>query len=234
MTDTPFDLDDLKQTWQTIDRRLARFEAMAFDVVRARRLDLVRASLRPLRWGQILQIPFGALLMVWAASTWHAHWDVVNVRVAAIVVHLYGLGVIVAGARTVTLLDGLDHTVPVVQLQRRLADVQRWYDLSGLVIGMAWWLLWLPIVMMLAGHAGVDVLARAPRAIGGWVAACLAGLAVSLWVVLSRHAGRPWLRRVVDEMAEGPSLRRARRLLDEVERFAGDGAATSSRPASAD
>ncbi len=233
MTDTSLDLDDLKQAWQSLDRRLARFEAIAFDAVRERRLDAVRASLRPLRWGQMLQIPMGAALMIWAASTWNAHWPVVNVRVAAFVVHAYGLGLVLAGARTLRLIRELDNGTPVVQLQRRLAGIQRWYDVSGLVIGMAWWLLWLPIVMMLAGHAGVDVLARAPRPIAGWVAACLVGLALSLWVVLSRHAGRPWLRRVVDDMAEGPSLRRARRLLDEVDRFESDAAPTSSTPASA-
>jgi hypothetical protein len=227
------DLDDLKQVWQHVDRRLARFEALLADGVRKRRLDAVRASLRPLRWGQMLQIPIGVVFVVWAASTWWAQWPVVNVRVAAFVVHAYGAGLILAGARTLRLLAVLDPATPVVQLQRQLAELQRWYDLSGLVIGMSWWLLWLPVLMMIAGAAGIDLLARAPGHLAMYVAWCLAGLAISLWIVLSRHAGRPRLRALVDDLAGGPSLRRARRLLDEVDRFEGEGA-TSSASASAD
>lgn len=230
---TSIDLDDLKQVWQALDRRLTRFEALVADGVRRRRLDAVRASLRPLHRGQMLQIPLGLLLAIWAASTWHSQWPVVNVRVAAFVVHAYGIGLILAGTRTLRLLAFLDPATPVVQLQRRFAELQRWHDVSGLVIGMSWWLLWLPIVMMLAGAAGVDVLARAPREIAVYVAWCLVGLAISLWVVLSPHAGRPRLRAFMDGLAVAPSLRRARRLLDEIDRFEAESEPTSSGSASA-
>jgi hypothetical protein len=123
MTDTSLEFDDLKQAWQSLDRRLARFEAIAFDAVRERRLDAVRASLRPLRWGQRLQIPFGVIVIVLSIASWRDQWEMVNVRVAAMVMQAYGIALVATGAYTLTLLDRIDYGAPVLEIQRRLAGV---------------------------------------------------------------------------------------------------------------
>lgn len=223
MTDTAFDLDELKQVWQSLDRRLARQEALMLDGVRRHRLDGLRAALRPLRWGQRLQIPFGVLVVVWAVWTWRTRWDLVNVRVAAMIMHAYGVALIVAGAQTLTLLGRIDYTAPVVEIQRRIAGVQRWYSLTGLVLGMAWWLLWIPLVMMVAGAAGRDVLARGPWAIGGYAAVCVVGLALSLWAVWrAERSNRPAIRAWAQLTASGRSLARAERILGELRRWEAD------------
>lgn len=223
MTDTSLDLDDLKQAWQSLDRRMARFEAIALDTVRQRRLEAVRASLRPLRWGQILQIPFGVLIILLSIASWRSRWDLVNVRVAAMVMQAYGIALVVTGAHTLRLLDRLDYGAPVLEIQRRIAALQRWYARSGLVLGMAWWLLWLPALMMIGGAFGRDLMARGPRVLGGYAAACVVGLALSLWLV--RHAERS-KRSIVREWAKrsasGESLYRAEALVDELRRFEGE------------
>jgi hypothetical protein len=223
MSDGAIDLDDLKAAWQQLDRRLARHEAIALDGLRHRRLDGVRAHLRPLRWGQRVQIPLGVVVVVWAVWTWRTHWDVMNVRVAAIVMHTYGAALILAGVRTLALLDRLDYGAPVLEIQRRLATVQRWYGQSGLVLGMAWWLLWLPALVMLAGAFGIDLLARAPRVLGGYVAACSVGLLASLWLVRwAEQSRRPAVRAWAERAAAGDSLFRAVAALDEIRRFESD------------
>lgn len=219
----PTDTDDLRLLWQQLDRRLARHEALMLDGVRQHRLDGLRSSLRPLRWGQRLQIPCGVLVVVWAVWTWQTRWDLVNVRVAAMIMHAYGVALIVAGAHTLTLLGRLDYSAPVVEIQRRLARVQRWYSLTGLVMGMAWWLLWIPMLMMVAGAAGRDILARGPRVLGGYAAACAVGLVVSLWGL--RHAERskrPVVRAWAKLTASGRSLHRAETTLDDIRRWETD------------
>lgn len=220
MTDTLSDPDDLKQVWQQLERRLARHETLLLDGHRQRRLDTLRASLRPLRWGQRLQVPFGVVVVLLSIASWRAQWDMVNVRVAAMVMQAYGIALIATGAHTLSLIDRIDYGAPVLDIQRRLAAVQRWYEQSGLVHGMAWWLLWVPALMMLAGAFGRDILARGPRVLGGYTAACVVGLVVSLWLV--RHAeqsNRPALRAWAKRSAMGRSLYRAQGILDELRRF---------------
>jgi hypothetical protein len=223
MTDGTIELDDLKAAWQRLDRRLARQEAIALDGLRHSRLHGVRASLRPLRWGQALQIPLGVVVIVLSVASWRSRWDMVNVRIAAMVMQAYGIALVVAGARSLTLLERIDYGAPVVEIQRRLAELQRWYALSGLVHGMAWWLLWVPALMMLGGAAGRDILARGPWVVGGYAAACVVGLALSLWLV--RHAersNRPAVRAWAKRSASGRSLIRAEAALDEIRRFEAD------------
>lgn len=223
MSDGTMDLDDLKAAWQRLDRRLARHEAIVLDGLRHRRLDGVRASLRPLRWGQALQIPLGIAVIVLSIASWRSRWDMVNVRIAAMVMHAYGIALVVAGARSLALLERLDYGAPVVEIQRRLAELQRWYALSGLVHGLAWWLLWVPALMMLGGAAGRDILARGPWVVGGYAAACVVGLAVSLWLVRrAERSNRPAVRAWAKLTASGRSLYRAEAALAEIRRFEAD------------
>lgn len=232
MTDTLMDIDDLKLAWRTLDRKLDRQNALAFQQFKDGRMHTVRAHLRPLRWGQRLQIPFGVLVVVWAVWTWRTHWDLVNVRIAAMIMHAYGVALIAAGAQTLTLLGRLDYTAPAVEIQRQLAKVQRWLSVTGLVLGMAWWLLWIPMLMMVAGASGRDILARGPRVLGWYAAACTVGLVVSLWAVWRAHrSNRPLVRAWAMLTASGRSLHLAEATLEEIRRFEGDAVDEPTAPA---
>ena len=46
------ELDELKAAWQVLGDRLERQEAIQWQLLRDRKLDRVRASVRPLFWGQ--------------------------------------------------------------------------------------------------------------------------------------------------------------------------------------
>lgn len=224
MSNDAIDLDELKRAWQRLDDRLARHETLLLAGHRQRGLDDLRASLRPLRWGQLLQIPLGILVIVAAVASWRSRWDMVSVRIAALVVHAYGVALIVAGAHTLRLLARLDYAAPVLEIQRRLARLQRWFGLSGLVLGMAWWVLWLPVLLMLGGVRRIDLLAHAPRALLGYLALSLAALAASLWLVRwAERSSRPAVRGWAERAAAGVSLLRARAALDEIRRFEADG-----------
>lgn len=233
MTTTSVEPDDLKRMWQLVDARLTRQELLLRDAHRRHGLEVMRRHLRPLRWGQILRIPFGVAIVLASITCWRARWDLINVRVAAMVMQVDGVALVAAGLRTLTLLDRLDFDAPVLDIQRQVAHVQRWYAWTGLVFGMTWWLLWIPLVMMVAGAAGRDVLARAPLIFAKYAAASTVGLAGSVCLVrrLERSqsvAGRAWL---AGSGGAGRGLQRAGAVLDEIRRFEGDGEDEPAAPA---
>jgi hypothetical protein len=85
---------------------------------------------------------------------------------------------------------------------------------------MAWWLLWVPALMMLGGAFGRDILARGPRVLGGYTAACVVGLVVSSWLTRqAEQSHRPAVRAWARQSAMGRSLYRAEGILDELRRF---------------
>lgn len=109
-------------------------------------------------------------------------------------------------------------------LQHKLQRVR--HSLRPLLWGQllqSWWLLWVPVLMVLAALAGIDLQARAAGVVWIGLGVGVAGLAGSVWLYrCSRHPARPRLRRIVDDSLGGSSLRKASSLLDEVERFRND------------
>ena len=219
------DIDDLKLAWQTLDRRLERQNALAFVQFKDRRVHTMRARLRPLDWGQILQNAVGALVVVAGVAVWARQWPVVHLRIAGLLMHLYGGLLIVAASHTLWLLSRIDYAAPVVAIQRQLGELRQWYVRSGMAIGYAWWLLWMPAMMVLAALVtGADLYARAPRVFALGTAIGLAGLA--LMAALHQAARRPrwaWIAPLNDHAMTGASLRRVQAVLDEIRQFEDDG-----------
>ena len=61
--ETTMELDDFKQAWQTLDRRLELQNTLQLQAHRERKFDSLRRKLRPLRWGQALQMIFGIVVI---------------------------------------------------------------------------------------------------------------------------------------------------------------------------
>lgn len=220
------DLDELKRTWQQIDRRLERQHALSLARFQEGRMRRMQSGLRPLFWGQLVQIVAGIACMVAAARVWHLHWDVLHLRVAGLFVHVYGLAAILCGERILTLMGRIDPAAPVVAIQGQIAELRRWYVWSGNALGLPWWFLWLPVFMVLATLAGVDVYARAPRLLVYCVAIGVVGLGIMLGLdLLARRPGWHRLARYHEASTVAASLRRAQAAIDEVRRFSDDAGA---------
>ena len=58
------ELDELRTAWQALGRQLERHDALQLRMHRSDRLDAARRGLRPLVWGQALQIAFGLALLL--------------------------------------------------------------------------------------------------------------------------------------------------------------------------
>ncbi|MGN6111660.1 MAG: serine/threonine protein kinase [Luteimonas sp.] len=214
------ELDDFKAAWRTIDARLQRQHALDLHRFREEKLQRMRAGMRPLFWGQLLQALFGAGIALLAFALWSTHPRAAAVIVAGVIVHAYGIACIIGAGSVLAAMAKLDNAAPVLDIQKQLSRVRKAYVVSGLVLGLPWWFLWIPFVMVLAGLLGIDVFARAPGFIYASVAVGAAGMLGTWWVY--RWSRRPARARALDDALSGASLRRARAQLEELERFERD------------
>lgn len=221
------ELDELKQAWQTLDKRLQQQNALQFQRLRDKRIDKMKSSLRPLLIGQIVQILFGAWMVLIGVDVWASHRDVPHLLIAGIVMHVYGVATIIAGGIVCGGIAGIDHAAPVLELQRKLAKLRKRYILGGMCVGLPWWVMWVPFVMTLAmSSTGIDIyaVARASSPVANWLDISLGVGVLGLlgtWVFhhWSRHPNRAALGRKLEDGAAGGSLRRAQAELDALKAY---------------
>lgn len=212
------ELDDFKQTWQSMDRRLEQQFALSVQLFRDGRLDKVHRGLRPLVWGQAIQILCGALGLLVLGPIWVTHWRDGAVLASGLVVHAYCVGLIVLGAKVEYAIARLDYGAPVVEIQRQLTQLRRTYAVHGaLFLGLPWWFLTAPLLVVLSRGA---IMTAAPSAIWSQLAIGAAGLAATAWFYRWSHRPeRAGFARKIDDATTGGSLRRAQAALDEIARF---------------
>lgn len=212
--------DDLKTAWQAIERRLARQEDLHLELLKAGKLDQVRRRLRPLFWGQVLQVLLGLALIALGVACWTRNTGTPGLLAAGLTVHAFGVINIIAASLTLTLMARLDASAPVLELQKRFALLKRFYTLNGIVCGLPWWILWVVVVLAIAGLGHEPSPSGTPLWIwinlGVGAAGVLATWAFYLW---SQSPGRPRLAKVMRDAAAGASLREAQALLDEIREF---------------
>jgi len=214
------DLSLLKDSWRALERKLERQHALELARLRARGFSRVRLQLFPLWLGALATIGIGLALVVPAASFWIAHRHEPAPLVAGLALHLYGILALGFGVGELVHLARLDFAAPLVALQGRLAALHEQRVTGALWLGLPWWLLWFALPLCLArAFAGIDLYQRAPGWVLGNLGVGLVGLVASLLLVrrLRRRAPAP------DASAFGFFLGRARRELEELERFEREG-----------
>ncbi len=216
------ELDDMKNAWLALDRRLERQEALNVHTFRETRLDRLRASLRPLQVGRIVQIVVGGLLALVFAPFWVDHLDTLHLVVIGVSLHAYALMMIIGGARDLYLIRRLDYAAPVLEIQRRLTELRSWLVKSAPVYGAAGCFIWIPFLLWLFEVAfGADLYANAPEVVYVLLASgvlCLALMLLALYWV--RRPGRSkWAERL-ERSVTGRGVYKAQRFLDEIAAFA--------------
>ena len=214
------ELDDLKSAWQSIDRRLEQQHSLELTLYRDHKLDRARSGLRPLLVGQVASILCGILLIGVSVAFWTSHREVRHLMLAGLTMHAYGVLMIIVGGRTVYLIRQIDYSAPVVRIQRQLGQLRRFYVRGGMTIGLAWWLLWIPFMMMTFGFLGADLTATAPSVVYVGTGVGVAGLCLTLWLhSWSRRANHTRLAQFVTDSVTGSSLLKAQRVLDQIAQF---------------
>lgn len=222
--DTTMELDDLKLAWKTLDARLQQQNALQLAELHDRRIGRIRASLRPLMIGQIVQILFGAGCAIVGIGLWKTFASIVPVLLAGIVFHVYGVLAIIAAVIVLGRIVRIDHNLPVLELQQRLASLRKAYLVSGMAIGLPWWLLWVLPPMVVAslhnaqiGESGLQI----------WLWLCIAGGTAGMLATWGFHRwlqrpGREALARRMQDNAVGGSLRKAQAELDALKAYAAE------------
>jgi hypothetical protein len=220
------ELDELRRAWRTLDLRLQRQNALQFALLQSEHVGRARSRLRPLLFGQCLSMLFGIALILLGVVTWRAHSGTPHLLLVGVLLHVAGVATAAAAAHVCALVMRIDHAVPVLELQRRLARLRRAHVLGGMLVGLPWWLLWIPAAMALAALAGIDLLAAAGgHTAGSWVMASLGvgvlGLA-GTWLFhrWTQAPSRAALAARIAQAAAGESLRRAQAEIDALARYA--------------
>jgi len=213
------ELDDLKQAVADLDRGVAQVRDLGAAAYKERGLDRTRASLRPVLWEHAGQVALGVLLALVVGPFWWSQRAEPALLVAGLVLHVYAVLMIALGARVVVSIRTLDLGAPVVEIQKALERLRRSYVMTGFVVGLPWWLLWIPLVMVLLGFdlvGGVSPAWLITQLIVG-----VAGIVGTLWYYRNlwvEPAGSE-RRRSIEVSASGASFRSAQRFLDEIARF---------------
>ena len=211
------ELDELRNAWQALGRQLERHEALQLRIHRSERLEAARRGLRPLILGQALQIAFGIALLLLGLACWTRNTYVPALLATGLVLHGFGLVNIVLAALTIGLATTIDHGAPVLEIQRRLARLLRVYGVNAATCGMPWWIMWVLVVLAVAGLRGIPAGAGTP----GWIvlgfAVGVAGLvATGLYAWLRRPAPIDPAKPRCDG---GDGIRRSQRILADLAEF---------------
>lgn len=219
MREHTMELDDFKSEWQTLNQKLDQQATLNLQLLRESRKEKARHGLRPLVWGQAIQMVLGALLALYSAGFWWNHQQVPHLLFTGLLMHAYGLAMVLFGVRVQVLIHRIDFGAPVLSIQKQLAGLRRFYVVGEMCIGLPWWLLWIPCMTMLfMGRFGVDLYVKVPQVITLNVAVGIVGLILT-WLFLRWSRGRPKLAETLEDATAAPSLNNAQRMLDEIARF---------------
>ena len=213
------ELDELKASWNSLDRRMNQLASINFSLLTDSQTRKARWRLLPVLIGAVINIAAGGWLVSVCARFWIAHQDTTSALISGLVLHLGGLGIVVAGVVQLLIVARINLAQPVLVMQRYLALLHAWEVRSFCWLWLGAWLAW-PAVLVAGAMsiAGVDLWARAPGIVIVNIFASVA--AVIGFVVLHRRARRggrlgSWL----DRLLTNHSIERARAALAEIDRF---------------
>jgi hypothetical protein len=219
------ELDDLKQALNRLDKRLEDQKAVNPALVRRDTRNRAEDRLRPLARAQVRLIVAGAVTALIGIAAWHGtRGDPGGPFVSGIVLHVYGVAMILFGAITRGLISAIDWAGPVVAIQQRLARVRKAHVLAGMTIGLSWCAMWVPAMIVLFHLSfGIDVTAASP-ATWLWMTAGGIAMMAAVWMLYrwARATGRTSVVAAFDSAFTGADLRRARADLDALARFERD------------
>lgn len=214
------ELNELKSTWQILEKALERGNRLTLAMLRQQKLDAVNKTLRPLKLNQAFQICMGLFFILLAGVLWSTKPTAISVILSGVFVQAYGIGCVITAGIVFSSLNRIDYSAPVVEMQGALARVRRAYGICVLVAGLSWWFLWIPLLMLLAGLAHVNLYAHAPSFIWIDMAIGIAGLLCMYGLyAYSQKSSNVRFRQFIERATFGRSLQNALQQLHEIRKF---------------
>ncbi len=214
------ELDEMKMAWQSLDRRLEAHLALNKKALSQDKRSKAPSKLRPLVWGQGFQMVAGAVMALLAAGFWDATRDIPHLFYAGLSLNIYGVLLIIFGGAMQGTMSHVDYSAPVLEIQKQLARVRKLYVQCGTILGLVWWLLWIPLTMVVFAWAfGFDIYAKGPpMMILSWWIIGFTGLLATIGF-MAWASKRPTLSRKLERSAAGKSLNKAQQFLEEIAEF---------------
>jgi hypothetical protein len=211
------ELDDLKAAWQTLNRNLERQNALTLHQFRENKLTRFRSGLRPLVVGQFLHLIIGIVIAAVSAQFWVNHIHAPALLVCGLLLHAYGVMFIVFAARDLLLIRQIDYAGPVIDIQKRLAELRAWHLRAAVWHGYTGSVVWLPVMIVLLHLLGAKVSLESQKVV--WLALTAAVcLAFNYGLVrLARSSGK--CGQALRKSWIGSTVNRAQAVLDEIEQF---------------
>jgi hypothetical protein len=217
--ETMMELDELKTAWQALGRDLQRQSALNLHILVEGRLEKVRASLRRLYWGKIVQILCGDALIYFGIMSAIRYRDTPHLLACSVFMLAYGLLIVVLGGVTIGKVSSIDYAAPVLEIQKRVGALQRLQIIGSRCAGLPWWLLWIAIfVLEVKTNLDTDLFDSAPAFVWANIAVGVVGIFASTWLYRLWRQKRPdAVRKFEDQSSRG--LANARKMLDEIQNF---------------
>lgn len=220
------ELDDLKAAWHDLDRKLTATQAALSRLQTERTTDRTRTALRPLAWKLGWELLEGVAAAVLMGIYLGHNIDETRFAVPGLILHALAILSIISTVWQMVLLGRIDYSAPVVDIQKRLAELRAvrcraWFWV--LVLSPLLWVLLL--VVAVRGVFGGDVYAACGVPFVLWNVVFGLVFSVAVWVVamvwaakMPVSAWREWLR----DGLGGTSLTRAKTHLREAAAFVGE------------
>lgn len=207
---------DIRKLWAEVSQHLDAQDALNRADRDAGRNRAAARSARPAVLGQIGQIAFGVLVILFVAGLWAKLPTDPIVLLCGALLHLYAIAAIAMAGRAIARIRAIDFDRPLLESQLNLAKAEKALVLSRIIAGQPWWFLWLAVVVVLAGKVGI------PFSASG-TSIALSMLAFSILGMITTLALRGWLiRRGIIDDPIGRQLTGTRDRLGEIGRIAED------------
>jgi hypothetical protein len=215
------ELDDLKTTWQALDRKLEQQRTLSLQLIRDGKLAAARRGLRPLWLGQLAQIFAGLCLMLLFAPIWIARINTLHLMIPALLLHAYGLLLVLFAVRTLHLIGCIDYAAPVLRIQRQLAELRRWRThVEWPLFGIVGCFIWIPLLLVIFSALGADLWALNPKFVYWNIASGAACMGILYGTVRwAQQREKEGSGSALEKYASGRSIRKAQEELDALTRF---------------
>lgn len=202
------ELHELEQAWNGLDQRLARQDLQLRELRHGYGLQAARSRLQRVSLGQLAQLAVGVVVVLWAGSYWADHWGAAHLVSYGIAIHLYGLALAISAGLQLARLRRLTPGQPVLEVQRELLALRRLRIRSERILLVLGFVIWVPVVFVIAHAAGIDVWQHSPGNVLFNLAVGIALSALALWWThryrerFERDAAGRSLRAAEQELAE--------------------------------
>jgi hypothetical protein len=211
-------LDDLKMAWKELSEKLDKQNALALYQLKENKLAQFRFGLRPLVFGQIIQLILGAVIAGVAPQFWINHFGAPHLLISGLFLQAYGIMFIAFALRDLVLIRRIDYGAPVVAIQKQLAELRVWHIRTAIWHGLTGSVMWLPVMLVLLYMLGTDLVINTPQKMWWLVSSVVVCLALNCGLVLLARSRRKWGRALAASWV-GCSVRRAQASLNEIEEF---------------